>query len=178
MDRNYGRGAARRIFWRGILNRNYEGFIRFFCGHQCSRRQLNAFWQTTWPQQFQHHESQQFPESQYHGSTRLSYLDLTIHRIYSCSFFRIHFWTPTMSLPTAFYFWGSFFGPQLWSPILCFLLIYFEICTCIKASLLCLHHRRRNACWLCPTTRLRASRDRCSWSTAHCDACCEDFVRR
>ena len=32
MDRNYGRGAARRIFWLGILDRNYEGFVRFFCG--------------------------------------------------------------------------------------------------------------------------------------------------
>ena len=45
MDRSYGRGAARRIFWQGILDRSYEGFIRFFVATLCCRRQLNAFWQ-------------------------------------------------------------------------------------------------------------------------------------
>ena len=45
MDRSYGRGAARRIFWQGILDRSYEGVIRFFVATLCCRRQLNAFWQ-------------------------------------------------------------------------------------------------------------------------------------
>ena len=47
-----------------------------------------------------------------------------------CSFFRLHFWTPVMSPPAAIYFYDSIFGPQLWTPILYFLLTNFETCTC------------------------------------------------
>ena len=50
-----------------------------------------------------------------------------------CSFFRLHFWTPVMSPPATIYFYDSIFGPQLWTPILYFLLINFETCTCIQA---------------------------------------------
>ena len=39
-----------------------------------------------------------------------------------------------MSPPAAIYFYDSTFGPQLWTPILYFLLDIFEICTCIEGG--------------------------------------------
>ena len=39
-----------------------------------------------------------------------------------------------MSPPAAIYFYDSIFGPQLWTPILYFLLDIFEICTCIEGG--------------------------------------------
>ena len=39
-----------------------------------------------------------------------------------------------MSPPATIYFYDSIFGPQLWTPILYFLLINFETCTCIAVS--------------------------------------------
>ena len=92
MDRSYGRGAARRIFWQGILDRSYEGFIRFFVATLCCRRQLpgGARWQMiAWL------------------ALALAPLSLDITGARDCS--TVHVSTGFTVVP----FLGSIFGPQL-----------------------------------------------------------------
>ena len=129
MDRSYGRGAARRIFWQGILDRSYEGFIRFFVATLCCRRQLNAFWQMlAWL-------ALALPPLALLGSQQPAAEAGNASQQWwfaHCSFFWLHFWTPVMSPPAAIYFYDSIFGPQLWTPILYFLLTNFETCTCTR----------------------------------------------
>ena len=111
MDRSYGRGAARRIFWQGILDRSYEGFIRFFVATLCCRRQLNAFWQMlAWlalalpplallgSQQPLANAGKcwQMPAMPILYLFSAPFLDPSYEPPRSYLFLRLHFWTPVM----------------------------------------------------------------------------------